>query len=63
MEAFLALCSQWRVAAGPNGTRPLALDYAAAPAAFDLAGLEVSPETWGQMRIIEQGALAALNGE
>lgn len=61
-EAFLAVANQWRVLAAQNGRQVwLGLDYAAARAGLDLAGIMVAPEVWAQVRLIEAGALEALN--
>jgi len=40
----------------------LGLDYTAVRAGFDLAGLSITPLVWDQVRLIEAGALQALNG-
>lgn len=47
------------------GARPvwLGLDYAAAEAGLRLAGIAATPELWSDIRLIEAGAKAALNGE
>jgi len=64
VRAFLAVARQWRtVASGMGGARFLGLDYAAAKAGLDLAGIEVGPELWAEVRVIEAAAAAALNGE
>lgn len=39
------------------------LDYAAVRAGLDLAGIEMTPGRWGELRMIELGARRALNGE
>lgn len=62
LEAFLVVCRQWRVVAGMSGAAYIGLDYTAAKAGLKLAGIEVSPETWADLRDIEAGALEALNG-
>lgn len=58
LEAFLAVATQWRLS---GMGRPVGLDYTAARAGFDLAGITVSPALWEQVQAIEHGALAALN--
>lgn len=64
LEAYLAVRSQMRVAVMPTGGLVrLGLDYAAAEAGLRLAGIEVTPGTWADLRIIEQAAIAALNGD
>lgn len=60
--AFLAVSTQWRMAAGMTGAVYLGLDYTAVKAGLDLAGIEVTPEVWRDLRDIEDGARAALNG-
>jgi hypothetical protein len=39
----------------------LGIDYAAARAALDLAGLSVTPEIWNDVRTIEEGATEEMN--
>lgn len=39
----------------------LGLDYAAAKAGLDLAGIEISPDDWARLRVIEVAAVKALN--
>ncbi len=39
----------------------LGLDYAAARAGLDLAGIEISPQLWDDVRAIEAGAIEELN--
>lgn len=64
VDAFLAVSRQWRSAAGGmERVRYLGLDYAGAKAGFELAGIDVSPDLWARVRVIEAGAVAALNGE
>lgn len=64
LDAFLALAGQWRCVAHAGGRLIwTGLDYAAAPAAFDLAGITVSPAVWQQVRTIEAGALEEMNRE
>lgn len=47
------------------GGRPiwLGLDYSAAETGLRLAGIEVTPELWSDIRLIEEGAKEALNGD
>lgn len=59
LDAFLAIAGQWRVA--PSG-RFLGLDYAAARAGLDLAGIEMTPDLWSEVQEIEAGARTGLNG-
>jgi hypothetical protein len=39
----------------------LGIDYTAARAALDLAGLRVTPEVWDEVRTIEEGAVEEMN--
>lgn len=59
--AFLAVSTQWRVVAGRAGLIFTGLDYAGADAGLTRAGIEVTPQIWADLRVIETGALAALN--
>ncbi|MGH1416900.1 MAG: DUF1799 domain-containing protein [Pelagimonas sp.] len=63
-EGFLRIRSQWRVLPA-FGAAPvwLGLDYTAAETGLRLAGFDLTPEFWGQIQLIEQGAKAALNGD
>lgn len=60
VDAFLAVDSQWRQS--PKG-RFLGLDYTAVRAGLDLAGIEVTPDLWSDVQLIEAGARRALNGD
>ena len=62
-EAFLAVSGQWRLLA-PFGGKPvfLGLDATAAETNLRLSGVEITPLLWRQLRLIEEGAKAALNG-
>lgn len=63
LEAFLAMTTQWNcVGLATGGVRVIGLNYTAAPAAFELAGIDVTPETWADVQIIECGAREAMNG-
>jgi hypothetical protein len=46
-----------------SGLAYIGLDYAAAKAALDLGGFEVTPSVWRDLQDIEHGALAGLNGQ
>jgi len=75
VRAFLAVASQWRVAAiggggfammGGAAIAPLrlvyvALDYGAVRAGLDAEAITVTPELWRGLRIMEAAACAALN--
>ncbi|WP_269844498.1 DUF1799 domain-containing protein [Acidimangrovimonas sediminis] len=62
LHAFLAIASQWRfAAAGMGSVMAIGLDYQGAQAGLALAGIEVAPETWAQVQVIEGGAREAMN--
>ena len=62
VEAFLAVTTQWRMTGTPDGRLvATGLDYAGARAGLALAGIEVTPETWAEIRLIESGAMEAMN--
>ncbi len=63
VEAFLAIAGQWRMVAGMGGMLALGLDYAGAQAGLELAGIETTPALWAEIRAIEAGAKAAMNGD
>ena len=64
LTAFLAVQTQWRVAAaGMGGSVSLGLDYSGADAGLRRAGLETTPELWRDLRVIEAAAVAAMNGD
>ncbi len=54
--------TQFRAISGGMGIVALGLDYAAARAGLELAGIEVTPALWADVQQIEAGAIAALNG-
>lgn len=64
-NAWCEVSGQWRTASvsGAMGGKVIwiGLDYAAARAALDLAGLTVTPEIWADVRAIEGGAIEELN--
>ena len=60
-RAFLAVCGQWHIVAGMSGGRVTGLDYARAQAGFALAGFDVSPDLWSEIRLIEAGAVEEMN--
>lgn len=60
-RAFLSVCNQWRtVSLGLAGAMVTGLDYTAARAGLDMAGISVTPELWAQIQAIESGALAEM---
>lgn len=64
-RAWCAVSGQWRTEAVSGwGTARLiwlGLDYGAAKAALDLAGISVTPAVWDEVRLIEGGAIEELN--
>lgn len=54
---FLSLGSQWRLHAF-SGTR-LGLDYVAVPATAAMLGITLTPAIFGDLRVMEDAALAA----
>jgi hypothetical protein len=58
--AFLAVQTQWRVAAGAARLHYIGLDYAGVAAGLTAANINVTPELWADIRLIEMGARAAL---
>jgi Phage related hypothetical protein (DUF1799) len=62
--AFLQGVTQWRVTAlAMGGLLVTGLDYGALRAGLDAAEVEVTPALWGDIRMIEGGAMAAMNGK
>ncbi len=63
--AWCAVSGQWRTQAlsSLEATRLLwlGLDYTAARAGLDLAGIEMTPGLWAEVRDIESGAIEELN--
>ncbi len=63
LKAFLSICTQWRMVADFNeGPRAVGLDYTAAEVGLRLAGIEMTPELWADVKLIEFGARSAMNG-
>jgi hypothetical protein len=56
VEAFIAVQTQW--ATGMGGAT--GLDYARVRAGLAMAGIDVTPELFGQLRLLESGALEGL---
>jgi hypothetical protein len=64
VEAFLAGATQWRRVGLPDGSvQTTGLDYGGVRAALDALGIAVTAGLWGDLQLIESGALAALNGK
>lgn len=63
VRVWLSIASQWRTAPlGEVGLLWLGLDYAAVRAGLALSRIKVTPDLWDQIRLVEAGAKAALNG-
>lgn len=64
-QAWCAISGQWRtvVLTSEAGAKViwLGIDYAAARAGLDLAGIAVTPDCWSEVRVIEEGAIEELN--
>ena len=62
LTAFLSIDSQFRMTGtGQGGLVVCGLDYQGVQAGFALSGRMVTPELWDDIRMIEAGAVAALN--
>lgn len=62
VEAFLAVTTQWHMIGTADGRLvATGLDYAGVRAGLDLAGIEVTPDLWPEIRVIEAGAMEAMN--
>ena len=60
VHAFLEICTQFRTVAHFDGSlQRTGLDYPAARAGLELAGVEMSRELWDAIRGIEMGVLTA----
>lgn len=64
VEAFLAVCTQWRaIARGMDGqVYWQGLDYAGVAAGLAGAGITQTPELWAGLRVMEAAARNQLNG-
>ncbi|WP_407658938.1 DUF1799 domain-containing protein [Marivivens aquimaris] len=58
LNAFLAIATQW--AFRPSG-HVASLDYSRVEAGLRLAGIEVTPDQWSDVQVIEAGATEALH--
>lgn len=66
VQAFIAVDTQWRAVVGGGGFAPsrmvfIGLDYAGVRAGLDAEGIEVTPDLWRGLRVMEAAACAALN--
>jgi hypothetical protein len=56
VEAFLVVSSQWRMACPGDGSiTRTSLDYTAARAGWDMAGVAMTREMFDEVRMIEVG--------
>lgn len=63
VQAFTAIATQWRTAPlGLGGYRYLGLDYTAAKAGLELAGITLAADQWKGVRMMERAATIELNG-
>jgi hypothetical protein len=63
VTAFVSVSTQWRAVAMPTGRITfVGLDYAGARAGLEADGIEVTPELWRGIRIMEDASRAAMNG-
>jgi hypothetical protein len=62
LNAFMRIQTQWVVAGiGMAGLVTIGLNYASAKAGLELAGIDVTPDLWDDILVIEAGAVPALN--
>lgn len=62
LDAFLAVDGQWRtIQRGMGSVHWIGLDYGAVRDGLELAGIEMTPETWADLKLIEAGACNELN--
>lgn len=73
VNAFLLVCSQWRVASIGSGMMSpaggfstsrlifIGLDYAAVRIALDADGIEITRDLWSGLRLMEFAAIEVLN--
>lgn len=65
-NAWCVISGQWRCVSVATMERAkliwLGIDYAAAAAGLALAGVQITPEIWADVRQIEAGAVKELNG-
>lgn len=62
VKAFLAVATQWRFRPlGEGRSLATGLDYTAARAGLEMDGIKVTPDLWSKIRVIEAGAVVAMN--
>ncbi|WP_167740338.1 DUF1799 domain-containing protein [Parasedimentitalea huanghaiensis] len=63
VQAFLDVTTQFtRLAMPDSSIRVTGLNYPGAQAAWQLAGVDMTPDLFAQVQMIERGALAEWNG-
>jgi len=63
VQAFLDVTTQFNRLAMPDGTfRVTGLNYPGAQAAWAMAGVDITPDLFAQVQMIERGALAQWSG-
>lgn len=67
VAAFLAVATQWRAVSVGGGLAPartvvIGLDYASARVALEILRVDLTPELWAGLQIMEVEAIRALNG-
>ncbi len=61
VEAFLKVTTQLNgVGTMDGGVRVIGLDYQGARAGLELAGVDVTPDLWADLQLVESGAVAGL---
>ncbi len=63
LSAFLSGATQWRLVGGMSGIRAVGLDYAGVRAGLEAEGVSLAPHDWRALRLIEAGAIEAMNGD
>lgn len=61
LAAFFECDTQWRCAATTAGLVFIGLDYPGAQAGLKAAGIEIDPELWSDIRVLEAEAISVLN--
>jgi hypothetical protein len=59
--AFLLSTTQWRVAVGMGGVAYLGFDYPGVQAGLTASGIEITPELWMDLRVMEIAAIDLMN--
>lgn len=60
LVAFLRVQTQWRwICPGDGSARRVSLDYPAVRIGLDCAGIEMTPDLFGDLQLIEVGVITA----